>query len=81
MKISCTQQGRQREPSVKMQFSIKYLIIDTLCVEWRNSTLLYAILSERRNENNSVPEWESNPQPSRLQTLPLRYDGLIIFIL
>ena len=46
--VSRTQQGRQREPSVK---TLRSPFMEALHVEWQKSTPRFASTPERRNEN------------------------------
>ena len=53
--VSRTQQGRQREPSVRdIPFPNFRRVLEVLCVEWWNSKPRFALTSERRNKNINV---------------------------
>ena len=78
-----TQQGRRREPRVKILRSPSVLrrILEALRVERRNSTPRFALTTERKNENiklnkHLIPSsWDRTNNQSRLQSrfVPLRH--------
>ena len=55
--VSRSQQGRQREPSVKTLRSPLSGVLEALRVEWRNSTPRFASTSERRNGNININKY------------------------
>ena len=56
--VSRTQQGRQREPSVKRLASPTFRrILETFRVEWRNSTPRFSSTPERRNKTINLNKY------------------------
>ena len=82
--VSRTLQGRQREPSVKLNtlFPIFCRILEALRVEWQNSTPRFASTPKRRNGNINLSKYliSSNGDRTHNQSVlqshfvPLRHD-------
>ena len=60
--VSRTQQGRQREPSVKTLCSTFCRILEELRVEWQNSTPHLPSTPERRNGNINLNKYFTSPR-------------------
>ena len=81
--VSRTQQGKQREPSLKTLSSphiprIFRRILEALRIEWRNSTSRFASTPERGNGNIHLNKYSISSSGCRTQFVPCAKSGHVL---